>query len=113
VLNLSFTVLQPVPPLCDYKLWIDTERDAEAKCYLRSMVDLNMMEEKFCARRMEERRCAAFFARQHEMDREEYKEKREQERARKHEKARRVKEVYERGGDEVLTKAKWPSLTQD
>jgi hypothetical protein len=47
------------------------------------------------------------------MDREEYKEKQEQERAHKREKARRVKEAYERGGDEALRKAKWPSLTQD
>jgi hypothetical protein len=77
VLNLTLTVLQPVPPLCDYKMWIDTERDAKAKRYLRSMVGLNMMEEEFHARRTAERRCAAFFARQHEMDREEYKEKRE------------------------------------
>jgi hypothetical protein len=76
VLNLSFTVLQHVPPLCDYNVWIDIERDAEAKRYLRSMVELNMMEE-FRARRMEERRCAAFFARQHEMDHEEYKAMRE------------------------------------
>jgi hypothetical protein len=45
------------------------------------------------------------------MDREEYKEKRE--RARKREKARHAKKVYERGGDEVLRKAKWSSLTQD
>jgi hypothetical protein len=51
------------------------------------MVELNMMEEKFHARRMEERMRAAFFVRQREMDREEYKEKREQERARKCEKA--------------------------
>jgi hypothetical protein len=52
VLNLSFTVLQHVPPLCDYNVWIDTERDADAKHYLRSMIELNMMEE-FRARRME------------------------------------------------------------
>jgi hypothetical protein len=75
VLNLSLTALQPVLPLCDYKVWIDIERDAEVKCYLRSMVELNMMEEEFCVRRMEERRHAAFFARQREMDCEEYKEK--------------------------------------
>jgi hypothetical protein len=81
VLNLSFTILQHVPPLCEYKVWIDTERDAEAKCYLRSMIDLNMMEEEFHAHRMEECRHATFFVRQHEMDCEEYKEKREQERA--------------------------------
>jgi hypothetical protein len=62
VLNLSLTVLQHVPPLCDYKVWIDTERDAEVKCYLCSMVELNMMEEEFRARRIEERRRAAFFA---------------------------------------------------
>jgi hypothetical protein len=77
------------------------------------MVELNMMEEEFCAHRMEERRCAAFFARRREMNREEYKEKWEQERTRKHEKARCAKEAYERGGDEALRKAKWPRLTQD
>jgi hypothetical protein len=43
VLNLSLTILQFVPPLCDYKVWIDTERDADVKCYHRSMVELNMM----------------------------------------------------------------------
>jgi hypothetical protein len=76
-----------VPPLCDYKVWIDTKRGVKVKCYLHSMVQLNMMEEEFYGRRMEERRRAAFFARQREMDREEYKEKQEQERARKCEKA--------------------------
>jgi hypothetical protein len=113
VLNLSVTVLQLMPQLCDYKVWIDTERDAEVKHYLRSMVELNMMEEEFHARRVEERRHAAFFARQREMEREESKEKRGRERARKCEKARCVIEAYERGGDEALRKAKWPSLTQD
>jgi hypothetical protein len=78
MLNLSLTVLQHVPPLYDYKVWIDTERDTEVKCYLYSMVELNMMEEH---------RRAAFFARQHEIDHEEYKEKREEERACKREKA--------------------------
>jgi hypothetical protein len=87
MLNLSLTVLQHVPPLYDYKVWIDTERDTEVKCYLYSMVELNMMEEEFHARRMEEHRRAAFFARQHEIDHEEYKEKREEERACKREKA--------------------------
>jgi hypothetical protein len=62
VLNLSLIVLQPVPPLCDYKVWIDTKRGAKAKHYLRSMVQLNIMEEEFHGRRMECRR-AAFFAR--------------------------------------------------
>jgi hypothetical protein len=94
VLNLSLTILQLVPPLCDYKVWIDTERDAEVKHYLRSMVELNMMEEEFRARRMEELRRATFFARQREIDHEEYKEKREQEMAHKRENARCVKEVY-------------------
>jgi hypothetical protein len=51
------------------------------------MVELNMMEEEFHARRMAERKRAAYFAMKHEMDREEYKEKREEERARKSEKA--------------------------
>jgi hypothetical protein len=68
-------------------VWIDIERDAEVKRYLCSMVELNMMEEEFHACRMEERRRAAFFTRQREMDREKYKAKREEERARKREKA--------------------------
>jgi hypothetical protein len=34
MLNLSLIVLQPVPPLCDYKVWIDTKRGMEAKRYL-------------------------------------------------------------------------------
>jgi hypothetical protein len=39
------------------------------------------MMEEFCTRKMEEHRCAAYFAMQREMDHEEYKEKREEERA--------------------------------
>jgi hypothetical protein len=97
----------------DYKVWIDTERGEEAKNHLYCMVELNLMEEEFCARRTAERRCAIFFARQREMDREEYKEKREEERARKREKARRVKEAYERGGEKALVKGKWAHLTRD
>jgi hypothetical protein len=50
------------------------------------MVELNMMEEEFCARRMVERKRATYFVMQREMACEEYKEKRE-ERARKREKA--------------------------
>jgi hypothetical protein len=102
-----------VPPLCDSKMWIDTKRGEKAKHHLCNMVQLNMMEEVFRARRMEERRCAAYFAMQHEMDREEYKEKREEERAQKCEKARRVKKAYARGGEKVLIKGKWPRLTHD
>jgi hypothetical protein len=75
MLNLPLIILQPVPPLCDYKVWIDTERGEKVKHHLRNMVKLNMMEEEFRAHRMEERRCAAYFAMQREMDREEYKEK--------------------------------------
>jgi hypothetical protein len=67
--------------LCDYKVRIDTERDAEAKHYLHNMVKLNMMGEEFCTRKMEERKCTTYFAMQCEMDSEEYKEKREEERA--------------------------------
>jgi hypothetical protein len=98
MLNLSLIVLQLVFPLCDYKVWIDTERGEEAKNHLRRMVELNLMEEEFRARRI---------------DREEYKEKREEERARKCEKARRAKEAYERGGEKALVKGKWARLTQD
>jgi hypothetical protein len=47
------------------------------------------------------------------MDRDEYKEKREQERAQKCERARWGKEAYERGGEEAIRRAKWPRLTQD
>jgi hypothetical protein len=86
MLNLSLIILQPIPPLCDYKVWIDTERAAEVKYFLGNMVELNMMEE-FRACRMEECRHAAYFAMQCEMRREEYKEKREVERAQKREKA--------------------------
>jgi hypothetical protein len=71
-------------PLCDYKVWIDTERGEEAKNHLRRMVELNLMEEEFRACRTAEHRRAVFFVSQREMDGEEYKEKREEERARKH-----------------------------
>jgi hypothetical protein len=113
MLNLSLIILQHVPPLCDYKVWIDTERGAEVKCYLRNMVELNMMEEEFCARRIVERKRVAYFGMQCEMAHEEYKVKRDEERARKHEKERRAKEAYARGGERALRKGKWPRLTQD
>jgi hypothetical protein len=83
------------------------------KCYLRNMVELNMMEEEFYARRMVERKRAAYFAMQREMAREECKDKREEERPWKHEKARRAKEAYARGGERALIKGKWLRLTQD
>jgi hypothetical protein len=41
-----------VPPLHDYKVWIDTERSTEVISYLRSMTRLNTMEEEFRACRM-------------------------------------------------------------
>jgi hypothetical protein len=82
------------------------------KRHLRNMVELNMMEE-FHGYRMAERKHTAYFAMKHEMAREEYKEKREDERARKREKTRRVMEVYAKGGERALIKAKWPHLTQD
>jgi hypothetical protein len=113
MLNLSLIVLQPVFPLCDYKVWIDTERGEEAKNHLRRMVELNLMEEEFRASRKAEPRCVVFFTRQHEMDREEYKEKQEEKMARKREKAQRAKEAYERGGEKALVKGKWARLTQD
>jgi hypothetical protein len=75
MLNLSLIVLQHVLPLCDYKVWIDTERGAKAKCYLHNMVQLNMMEEEFYAHRMAEHKHATYFAMQHEMAQDEYKEK--------------------------------------
>jgi hypothetical protein len=111
MLNLLFIGLKLVPPLCNYKVWIDTERDAEAKCYLRNRVELNMIEEEFHARMIEERKRAGYFAMKRKMAREEYKEKREEERAQKREKARRVKEAYARGGERALMKGKWPRLT--
>jgi hypothetical protein len=113
MLNLSLIVLQPVFPLCDYKVWINTERGEEVKNHLRRMVELNLIEEEFRARETAEHRRAIFFARQREMDREEYKEKREEERARKREKARRATKAYERGGEKALVKGKWARLTQD
>jgi hypothetical protein len=113
MLNLSFIDLQSVPPLCDYKMWIDTERDAEAKHYLRNMVELNMMEEEFHARKMVERKRAGYFTMKHKMAHEEYKNKREEERAQKHEKAQHPKEAYARSGERALITHKWPRLTQD
>jgi hypothetical protein len=71
MLNLPLIVLQPVFPLCDYKVWIDTERGEEAKNHLRCMVELNLMKEEFHARRIAEHRRVVFFANQREMDREE------------------------------------------
>jgi hypothetical protein len=62
MLNLLLIVLQLVPPLCDYKVWIDTERGEKVKHHLRNIVQLNMMEEEFHARRMEEHRRTAYFA---------------------------------------------------
>jgi hypothetical protein len=38
MLNLSLIVLQPMPPLCDYMVWIDIERGVEAKHYFHSNV---------------------------------------------------------------------------
>jgi hypothetical protein len=62
MLNLTLIVLQSIPPLCDYKVWIDTERGVEVKRYLCNMVELNMMDEEFCTYRMAERKCVAYFA---------------------------------------------------
>jgi hypothetical protein len=81
MLNLSLIILQLVPLLCDYKVWINTERGVEVKHYLHNMVELNMMYEEFRAYRMAKRKRAAYFAMQREMAHEEYKEKREEERA--------------------------------
>jgi hypothetical protein len=75
MLNAQFIILQSVSPLCDYKMWIDTERGTEAISYLCLMAQLNMMEEKFCTHRMEERQRSTYFAMRREMDRKEYKEK--------------------------------------
>jgi hypothetical protein len=75
IVNEVFIILQHVPPLCDYKVWIDTMRGLEMISYLYSMAQLNMMEEEFHAYKMEERRRAAYFAMRHEMDCEQEKEK--------------------------------------
>jgi hypothetical protein len=75
MLNASLIVLQHIPPLCDYKVWIDTKRGAKAIHYLCSMVQLNMMEEKFRDNRIEKRKRATYFAMRREMDREQDKEK--------------------------------------
>jgi hypothetical protein len=64
MLNLLLIVLQSVSLLCDYKMWIDTERGVEGKHYLHNMIKLNMMEEEFRARSMVERKCVACFAMQ-------------------------------------------------
>jgi hypothetical protein len=72
LLNLTLIVLQHVLSLCDYKVWINTERGAEMKHHLYNMVELNMIEEEFHARRMAERKRATYFAMKREMYREEY-----------------------------------------
>jgi lysozyme family protein len=99
--------------LCDYKVWIDTERGAEAKQYLCNMVELNMIEDELCACRMAECKHTDYFTMQREMAREEYKEKREEEKTQKQEKTRCAKEAYARGGERALMEDKWPHLTQD
>jgi hypothetical protein len=87
-----------------------TQRGVEEKRYLRNMVELNIMDDRFYAHTMVERKRAGYFDMQREMAREEYKKKQEEERAQKWEKARRVKKVYERGGERVPMKGKWPIL---
>jgi hypothetical protein len=79
MINEVFVILQHIPLLCDYKVWIDTVRGPEVISYLYSMAQLNMMEEDFYAHRMEEHKHASYFA------------MREEEREQKHEKARRTK----------------------
>jgi hypothetical protein len=76
MLKLSLIVLQPMFSLCDYKVWIDTERGEEVKRHLRCMVELNLMEEEFHARRVVERNHDAYFIMQRKIDRDEYKENR-------------------------------------
>jgi hypothetical protein len=100
-------------PLCDYKVWIDTERGEEVKHHLRNMMKLNKMEEELHARRTAECKRAAYFATKYEMDHEEYKAKREEERAQKHEKTRHAKKAYAKGGERALMTRMWPRLTQD
>jgi hypothetical protein len=81
IVNEVFIILQLVPPLCDYKVWIDTVRGLKAISYVYLMARINMMGEELCARRIEERRHAVYFTMRCEMDHEQEKEKREEERA--------------------------------
>jgi hypothetical protein len=84
IVNEVFIILQLVPPLCDYKVWIDTDRSGGD---ILPLFDdsANMMKEEFYDSRME---------------------KREDERAQKCNKARRVKKAFARGGDKALMKRK-------
>ena len=104
--------LQLVPPLCDYMVWIHTQRDADAIKYLRTEARSNIMYNEFRDRRMVEVRVDAYRQMHREVDCELEKEKREKERERKHEKARRTKATYAKGGEEALNKGKWQRLTQ-
>jgi hypothetical protein len=70
------------------------------------MARLNMMGEEFRAGRMEERKCSTYFVMHREMDREQYKEKREEERAQKYEKTCHAEEVFARGGEYARIKGK-------
>jgi phosphoglycerate dehydrogenase-like enzyme len=69
------------------------------------MARLDMMEEEFRARRMEEHKCAAAFSLRREMECEQDKEKRE-EWEWKREKARRAKAAFLKGGEEAQIKGK-------
>jgi hypothetical protein len=74
-------------------VWIDTERGTDVISYACSMAHLNMTEEEFCARRMEEHQCVVvFFLLRREMEREHDMEKRE-EQERKREKAHHAKRL--------------------
>jgi len=99
--------------LCDYNVWIDTERSPDAISYLRSMARLELMENEFRARRRAERERDADRLRRREEERRKEEEKRTEERARKLEKGRRAKAAYVKGGQDALNKGKWPRLTQD
>jgi hypothetical protein len=101
-----FIISQPDSPLCEYNVWIDNVIGLEVISYLCSMFRLNMMEDEFHARRIEECTHATYFAMCYKMNREQEKEKREEERAQKCMKARHVKEAFARGGDKALIKEK-------
>jgi hypothetical protein len=75
MINAFFVVLQPIPPLCDYKVRIDNERGLEVISSLCSITQLNMMEEQFRAHRMVKHQHAAYFAMHREIDCEQDKKK--------------------------------------
>ena len=102
------SLLQAVPPLCDFEQWIDLEIP---EVHRRVLEGTKQMEAEFKARwEMEQKEKAAREERRQEEQRRIAAVERE-ERERKLERARRAKAALEENPD-ALRKGKWPRCTQ-